>query len=264
MVNIATVQRAELLLVTATEVESEAVLAVLKAPGESIQPQFLGPGTYYRGVFAGHTSVLTRCEPGSVGREAATLVIDEAIRLFRPRAVLMVGIAFGADKHKQRLGDVIVAKMISPYEKQRIETSASGEVAIKLRGPRAEAGLVLSNRFRELSQTWSLDGAAVHQGIMLSGEKLVDNPDFKKQLLVLEPEAKGGEMEGAGLYSAATRRKVEWILVKAICDWGDGKKKDDYQKLAARNAVSLTQHVLGHSAVLSGCDPFLGEPYLLR
>ena len=58
----------------------------------------------------------------------------------------------------------------------------------------------------------------------LSGEKLVDNLDFRDQLLNLEPEAIGGEMEGAGLYVACQDKKVDWILVKAVCDWADGQK----------------------------------------
>lgn len=45
------------------------------------------------------------------------------------------------------------------------------------------------------------------------------------QLRKLAPEAPGGEMEGTGLYSAAQRKKVDWLLVKAVCDWADGKKE---------------------------------------
>ena len=36
------------------------------------------------------------------------------------------------------------------------------------------------------------------------------------QLISLSLEAIGGEMEGAGLYAAAQRKKVDWILVPDI------------------------------------------------
>jgi nucleoside phosphorylase len=90
----------------------------------------------------------------------------------------------------------------------------------------------------------------------------VDNVDYRDQLRMLEPEAIGGEMEGVGLYTAAQNAKVDWILVKAICDWADGNKsgektvvsrdgdskkistKDRDQKIAARNAAEFTIHVL--------------------
>lgn len=51
-------------------------------------------------------------------------------------------------------------------------------------------------------------------------------------------------MEGAGIASAATRNKVDWILIKGICDWGENKNmagvnKDEDQMTAARNAFSV-------------------------
>jgi nucleoside phosphorylase len=63
------------------------------------------------------------------------------------------------------------------------------------------------------------DQAKVHFGLILTGEKLVDNIDFRNQLGQFEPEAVGGEIEGAGLYVACQDKKVDWILVKAIRDW---------------------------------------------
>jgi WD40 repeat protein len=54
-------------------------------------------------------------------------------------------------------------------------------------------------------------------------------------------------MEGTGLYSSASRRKVDWIVVKAICDWADENKqheKTSRQKLASENAILFTLHVL--------------------
>jgi hypothetical protein len=63
----------------------------------------------------------------------------------------------------------------------------------------------------------------------------------------IEPEAIGGEMEGAGLYVACQDKKVDWILVKGICDWADGEKgqdKESRQKTAASNAAAFVVHTL--------------------
>jgi nucleoside phosphorylase len=43
-----------------------------------------------------------------------------------------------------------------------------------------------------------------------------------------------------GVYAAALRNNVDWIIVKSICDWADGRKrarKVYRQNLAARNAA---------------------------
>ena len=50
-----------------------------------------------------------------------------------------------------------------------------------------------------------------------------------------EPELIGGEMEGAGLIAVAERYKKDWILVKAISDWGVDKK-DEGQEQASNLA----------------------------
>ena len=131
------------------------------------------------------------------------------------------------------------------YELQRVGTDEHGQLAIRLRGDRPQASPRLLDRFRSGALDWA--GARVRFGLVLSGDKLIDNMNFRDQLLLLEPEAIGGEMEGAGLYAAAERLKVDWIVVKAISDWADGKKREgerERQQLAAKNATAFVVQVL--------------------
>ncbi|GAB4121336.1 MAG: hypothetical protein Fur005_34100 [Roseiflexaceae bacterium] len=163
----------------------------------------------------------------------------------------MVGIAFGVDPQKQKIGDILVARQLLSYELQRIGTS-NGELTMTVRGDRPSASPMLIDRFRSGEIDWF--GAAVQFGLVLSGEKLVDNLDFRKQLEQFGPEMIGGEMEGAGLYQAAYAEKVDWVLVKAICDYADGNKgenKDANQQQAATNAAEFVLHVLSLGGFLS-------------
>ena len=50
-------------------------------------------------------------------------------------------------------------------------------------------------------------------------------------------------MEGSGVLSAAERENCNWIVVKAICDWG-AKKTDAYQPQSAQNAARYVLYVL--------------------
>lgn len=59
-------------------------------------------------------------------------------------------------------------------------------------------------------------------------------------------------MEGAGLTTASIRVGLPWILVKSICDGGDGNKHKKHQRLAAAAAASLVHHVLSHKGALDG------------
>ncbi|MGA8514867.1 MAG: NACHT domain-containing protein, partial [Burkholderiaceae bacterium] len=87
---------------------------------------------------------------------------------------------------------------------------------------------------------------AVHKGLMLSGEKLLDNPEELKKLYAKYPKAIGGDMEATGLVAACHTTKIDWLVIKGVSDWGDGSKssigeeqKTQDQLLAARHAAQV-------------------------
>lgn len=242
--------RIEIVLMTATDLELRAVMRLLKPlPDHTrILHIFLGSETYYVGQFGCYPSVVTKCRKGTIGQGSAILAASQALQTWHPRAVIMIGIAFGVDSRKQRIGDVLVASEIIPYESQRVGRD------VIFRGPIPASDGTLLNRF-ENAQNWSFmrpDGtrSVLRVGAVLSGEKLVDDSVFKTAELTRHPQAIGGEMEGAGLYAAAASSKTAWILVKAICDWADGKKHKKHQALAAAAAASLVEYVLSKTNVL--------------
>ena len=79
---------------------------------------------------------------------------------------------------------------------------------------------------------------------------------YRDQLKAAHPDAIGGEMEGSGIYAAAMRGKIDWALVKGICDWGHGKS-DEYQHVAAQNAASFVLHTPRRSAASGPCPLIL-------
>ncbi|HEX9951963.1 MAG TPA: hypothetical protein VGB53_09365, partial [Rubricoccaceae bacterium] len=209
--------RADLLLVTVTTVETKAVLQAFRdATGQEAVITPISRKTYYDlGVVNGTRVMLVRSEPGTAGLGAGMQTVQKGVEALSPAAVIMVGIAFGVDEEEQAIGDVLVSKQLVPYESQRVGQK-DGELHVIPRGPRVECSPWLLDRCR--SAELSFDRAKVRVGLVLSGEKLVDNLAFRDELVAMEPEAVGGEMEGAGLYVACQDAKVDWILIKAICD----------------------------------------------
>lgn len=243
--------QADVLLVTATQLETLAVLGLAKeATGQEHQRRHVESKTFYDlGRIAGASVWLVQSGMGTAGPGGALLTVQKGIAALGPQAVIMVGIAFGVDPRRQQIGDVLVSRQIVLYEQQRLGTSGSA-LDIRVRGDRPSASQWLLDRFESAALEWKLapEGRpAVHFGLLFSGEKLIDHRASRDTLLALEPEAVGGEMEGGGLYVAASDRKVDWIIAKAICDWADGDKhidKDKSQTLAARNAMRLVLEVL--------------------
>jgi nucleoside phosphorylase len=241
--------KADVLIVTVTKVESRAVMkAFQEATGKAPKPESLGERTYHNlGELNGARVFMALSEMGAGGLGASQQTVHKGILALSPSAVIMVGIAFGVDEQKQAIGDILVSQQLLIYELQRV-----GKEEIISRGDKAHASIRLIDYFRSADLYWK--EATVRFGLILTGEKLVDNIDYRGQLTKFAPEAIGGEMEGAGLYVACQDTHVDWILVKAICDWADGNKsqdKDEHQRLAAQNAAKFVAYALQHALIRS-------------
>jgi formylglycine-generating enzyme required for sulfatase activity/nucleoside phosphorylase len=227
-----------LLIVTVTKVEAQAVLDTF-TPEKTWTRERLGSKFYYfLGLHGGVPVYMVQSEMGTATPGGSLLTVRRAIQDLHPRALIMCGIAFGTRPASQQLGEILVSRQLEYYEPQKVDLN-QGLIS---RGDRVSVSDSLLDRFRSGDLDWQ--GVKIHFGLVLSGEKLVNNPAFLDGLLTIAPEAIGGEMEGAGLYAAAQDAKTDWILVKAICDWADGGKNSAAQTLAAGNAARFVLHVL--------------------
>ena len=246
---------ADILLVTVTDTEVNAVLAYAPQGYTSL---VIGKRTYYDlGIIGTNRTFMVRAT--SPGALEAFSTVEDGIEALTPRAVIMVGIAFGYDRGKQQIGDIMVATQIQDYDLKRVGSNATREQVVHLRGPRVATSQQLVDRFINgpytIHTSW-LDAPAIHAGLILSGSSLVDHEEYRDQLRQAAPNAIGGEMEGAGLLKAAmeAEHKVDWILVKAISDWADGAKSAEgieKQHVAAGNAARFTFHVIQQPGFLS-------------
>jgi len=246
-----------ILLMTATDLETKALHNYIKPLDKysSIIKVYHDSRTYYIGKFGNYEIVHVQCEMGSMSRSASTLTTSEAIRDLKPRFVLMIGIAFGIDETKQKIGDVLVSEAIMPYNSKRV-----GENETIPRGIASYASKSILNRFKNL-QTWEhfLEDSQKSElicGLLLSGEELIDNKTRRDELRTIYPTAKGGEMEGAGLLSACDG-KVEWMVVKGVCDFADGKKglnKENNQNIAVNAALSACLEIFSSIPLLRSLE----------
>lgn len=232
-----------ILLITVNPHETAAVLAAFKIlTGAEPTPLPIGDRVYRDlGSLSDVRLLHALSEMGSNSVGASQQTVDKAIRALSPSMVIAVGIAFGVNEKKQRIGDVLVSRQLMLYELQRV-----GSASIIPRGDKPHASARLINLFEGVSQA-SWQGEEVRFGVLLSGEKLVDSTDYRESLRKLESEAIGGEMEGAGIYVSSHDHKVDWIVVKAICDWADGQKRKNKkarQTKAATSAAAFVAHTL--------------------
>ncbi len=226
------------LLITATKVEDEQLLAVLRRRGHVALPMMAAELSYFDlGIFPIGRVFYVRCAAGGATRRGSQDVLSVAIPALAPARVIMVGIAFGVDPMNQPIGTVLVSDHVVNYDFVRHGTDADGKDQVLPRGTPGAADPSLVEAFRDQAV---LHTTGTQTGLVLSGPELVDNRQHRDELVKRHPGAIGGEMEGYGVYVASLRRRTPWILVKAVCDWADGDKAADKhlrQRQASRSAA---------------------------
>ena len=250
------IEKGIVLFVTATPTETNALHQQISSlPSEKgLIKVSKDNATYFIGTFGNFLVAHVESGMGATGTMGSTITVVNAIAALQPKFVLMVGIAFGLNSDKQNIGDVLISNMISPYEIQRI--SADRE---EWRGNKPEASNLLRNAFKNL-RDWEYalpNGQKANTDLceLLSGEKLIDNTDYRQDLEKMFPNAKGGEMEGFGVYAACQDKNVDWIIVKSICDFADGQKKankTEKQALAIDTALSICMKAFSEQYIFEG------------
>ena len=185
----------------------------------------------------------------------ACLVTIKILMTIEIHHVIAVGICYGMDESKISSGDIIVSNLICDFTSLRVENKKDSNNKYTLQMQHRKAippvgATLLQVFFPPINYTHTQGGKEVEVrcGPIISRPDLVDNPTYKEYLKHLWPNALGGEMEGAGIMAAAERvpskHRVEVIVIKAICDWGDGKKSeaDGWKPFSSHAAARYVHH----------------------
>ena len=185
-------------------------------------------------------------------------------------AVFAVGVACGMEQ-KNKLLDVLVSEKVSFYDSARIGTVGNTEeVKITQRAARNSPTSDFFVSYFKLdswvSNSVNAKGETkytpkMHMGNILSGNYLIDNKEVKIVLREnFDPEAIGIEMEGGGLYNDYSDGKcnLQIMIVKGVCDFGDGNKNKQYQPTAALLAADCVRHYLDDETLPVGLSNWQG------
>lgn len=232
-----------IVLLTCNEHETRAVHATFAPNQAPVTGSKDGTPYYLLGECGGAQIIHCISEQRAIPAMRAAI---KACGDWNPRAVIGIGIAYGANESKQQIGDVLVPTYI--INGDWVKVTPDGPIQ---RGPRPPCSETLVKCFIDWKHT--LDAPerwpSVHMGAILSGDPLVNYKKFLEEKLrsVATDEVCGGEMEATGLWQAASSQGVDWIIVKGICDWGYDKNnptQEDDQALAAKHAAMVLHAVL--------------------
>lgn len=199
---------------------------------------------------------------GKPGTLHGALACYKTVSLFRPAYTFFVGIAGGFKKDGQTLGDVAISSAIWGYEYGKIRNSFEPRIDLSYQ---ADISLLThakvfgaDSKWLKLFQAYAHSGTAanapkVRDGIILSGDKVIDDPtqDFFDAVLDKCPHALAVEMEGVGAAAAISCLVSEGVLsrflmVRGISDRPQDKgnqqtlERDTHKSVASKNAAIFT------------------------
>ena len=240
---------ADVVCLTALGLEQDAVTSFLDEVSES---ELEGGTIVEIGRLRGaRQSPRVAVARSGVGNAAAAAAGQQLISHFRPRLVLMVGVAGGIKD--VRLGDVVAATKVYGYESGK----ANDEFL-----PRPDVGMssyrLVQRATHEANRTgWlGLLGMApadpqcprVFVGPIAAGSAVVasSTAPLYRFLRTSYSDSLAVEMEGRGFLEATYRNRSDALVVRGISDLIDGKSAADQagsQQIAARNAAAFALFV---------------------
>ncbi|CAH3160544.1 unnamed protein product, partial [Porites lobata] len=190
---------------------------------------------------------IMKCCKGS-----SVLVVKNAVKVLGPRAVFAVGSCSGLDCKNVKVGDVVVLDKLITYGPSKVTENGIEELGVKvpLKPRLSKLTTAAGDGWKPpLKDTEALE-VKIHRGAFLSGQEVVDSPERCRALIKRFRGAVAIEGEGEGVYAAAHDLDIEWIVIKGISNFADGRKiKGSWRTFASLMAASLTAHILSDTIV---------------
>ena len=199
---------------------------------------------------------------GEMGTAAAACVTAQALNIYRPRTVAMLGMCCGFNIKESAkpigLGDVLIAREVGSWETGKYDENTGGyHNRADTRGIEGHFRTLVSNAvesskdlllpecasYLKRASTKSLrkkfDMAAIpkfHLGLVVSGSSIVADKNIISEIVRRQPNALGLDMELYGVYKAVEKclgKKPLVIGIKGVADFGTGTKHDGIQPYAS-------------------------------
>lgn len=212
-----------------------------------------------------------------MGVAPTSAVVAQAVALFRPRLVAMLGMCCGFSGHKaaypQSIGNVIVVREVTCWEEGKFLPGSSSDefrsrsktrpISDQLRRPveiavekSAESIMPALNRWRkrksqqEIIRKYSplLDmEPKVRFGALVTGSSFVANAKKISEIIDLHNTALGLDMEVFALYTApefVVGSKPLCLAIKGVADYGDGNDCEELQVYASSSSAIVFKEIL--------------------
>lgn len=249
----------KILIISALDKELQPILETIDSPLKPRNIEEIDGRRYF--IYEVSSTLTVICTSfWGMGQTNAALAAKDAVSHYGVSKVILTGICGGIDR-EMKYGDIIISDQIVDYELAKIK---SDDVQVRWNVYRSDFELVSSMRMFK-SDSWTsylkrvFPGSKykkpnVYSGIVLSGNKVIANDQEIIRFKKTWAKALAVEMEASGIAAALYQMKnaPSFIMVKAICDFADSDKNDDWQEYAAyASAVFVLNYIFTESASVS-------------
>lgn len=219
-------------------------LAALRAAlADAVEETQFGK-TFYRGQLDGRPAVLTLSGIGKVNAAAAAAL---TIALYQPSFVLNTGSAGGLGEGIA-VGDVVLGAQTAHHDADvRAFGYAVGQ--IPQLPARFEADEALTAAAEAAVAVF--EGAAVHRGLIVSGDQFVDSAAKTAKIRHDFPDVLACEMEAAAIAQVCYQFGVPFAVVRAISDHADEKADVSFEEFIEKAGMQSAAMVRRIAAMVN-------------
>lgn len=227
-----------LAIVAAMHQELAAVLALLPDEHKTV----IAGREFWRGHLHGHEviAVLSR-----IGKVAAATTATTLIAHFDVRQIVFTGVAGGLGPGV-RVGDVVVADTFLQHDLDASPIFPRHEVPLYGRS-RFATDPALTQRLVDAARR-ALPAAALHRGLIISGDRFVSTTSEARALQTELPDALAVEMEGAAIAQVCHDYGVAYAAVRTISDRADDDAHGDFthfvETVASPHSAAIVRALL--------------------
>lgn len=213
---------------------------------------------YYKGVFQTPQQKIkvVACSAPQMGMVASSVLATKVIHYFRPKFVVMCGIAAGI-KGSGNIGDILVTDISFDSGSGKVKTDAKGEAkfepdyrSLDIETDLKEDLLACKSKrefLDEIKKKWSADTPETELnlriGPLASGAGVIENNHIIEEIRGHNRKLIGIDMETYGVFYAVkhcSKPRPQYVIsLKSISDFADPSKNDKFQKYASYTSASF-------------------------
>ncbi len=247
-------------IITAVELETRAVNRLYGNWQKYYNPN--DPTNYYINEFynSGKKLKIVTAQQRDPGMAAAATLTGKMLMHFKPKYILMVGIAAGVGGNKN-FGDIIIADEVWNYSSGKYIAGNEGEDMVRfLPDPKSisldrmllgQVSIDYSDVLFQIKKNWI--ESVNHDlklviGPLACGTAVIANEEIVKQLIQAHSRKTVGlDMESYGMFYSVcngTGLKTTPLCLKSISDFADHEKGDFYQNYAAYTSANFAKYLI--------------------